>query len=149
MARARWMKNDKVVAAHIVEHLQTHYEVCRFYNLATRGNCALTFFALRKHVTKHISISPHPVHISGVCASYTVLDSGTLFLGYLFETPKKNTRQTPISLAIRMPPEQELYQEVQLLPKCGILAYRSPNSSTLIIAQDELDLHYAVKDSQL
>ena len=101
---------------------------------------------LRKHVTYNLSISDDCIHISGVCESYQIYDSTTLFLGYLFETPKKNTVVTPIMLSVKIPPEQDVYEEVQLPPKYGVLAYRSSNSSTLVIAQEELNLQYIVKD---
>ena len=130
----------------LITRLRSHYDTNKFYTLNTKGTSGLTFFMLRKHITHNITISSDCIYISGVCESYQIYDSSTLFLGYLFETPKKNTVVSPIMLSVKIPPDQDVYEEVQLPPKYGVLAYRSSNSSTLVIAQEELNLQYIVKD---
>jgi hypothetical protein len=136
----------KSSVVQLTRRFDTAYETHKFYTLYSSGSCSTTFFMVKKHVTSHITIHAEPIHISGVCDAYSIYDSQTLFLGFFFETPKKNTRVTPIMLSVKIPPDQDDYVEVQLPPKYGILAYKSSNSSTLIIAQDELQLQYIVRD---
>ena len=130
----------------LVDRLNSYYDIHKFYNLPVRGDCALTFYMVRKHVTNHITFRVSHIGISGVCASVQIYDSNALFLGLLFESPKKNTIVKPFMLSIKIPPEQEEYKEVMLPPKYDVLAYTSDNSSTLVIAQAELDFQYIVKD---
>ena len=107
----------------LVDRLHSHYDINKFYSLPVKGNCSQTFFLVRHHVSSHISFSENYIDISGVCTSMQIYDSDSLFLGYLFESPKKNTVVTPFMISIKIPPEQEEYREVRLPPKYDVLAY--------------------------
>lgn len=130
----------------IIKFVGRYYEANRFYELYSSSGCAYSVFFTKKHISNSISILDEVTTISGVCDAYSIIDSNTIVIGYVFVTLKARTVLTPISLAVIIPPEHDSFVEIQLPPKFGILAYKSDNGSTLIVAQEELDLHYIVKD---
>jgi len=137
---------DSTVLKRIIKFIGNYYEVNKFYLLLNKNNCSYSIFFTKKHVSSHITIVEEPIVISGVCEAYRLIDSRTLSIGYIFVTLKVRTKITPIMLSVKIPPDQDKYVEVQLPPKFGVLAYKSTNGSTLIIAQEELSLQYIIKD---
>lgn len=126
--------------------IQQHYDINLFYFLHNKKDCTFTLFFVRHNVSLLITICDDPIIISGVCEAYPIYDSNVLHIGYVFVTLKARTKVTPLSLSIKIPPDQDDYVEIDLPPKFGVLAYKSSNGSTLVIAQEALNLQYIVKD---
>lgn len=138
-----------MLTKNVIKFIEGYYEVNKFYHLANKADCSYSVFFLKRHISNHVVVVDDPILVSGVCEAYKIVDSDTLHIGFLFRTIKARTKISPILLSVKIPPDQSDYKEIILPPKFGVLAYKSSNGSTLIVAQEELDLQYIIKDAQL